>query len=221
MNSDFERNGFALIPSVLSADRVSGIKGILGENDGAGRRGLLALSEVRELAESDLLISLLRPVCAAAPFPVRAIYFDKSPETNWLVSWHQDLTIAVNQRIELPGFGPWSVKNGLTHVQPPVQMLERMVTIRLHLDDADAENGALQVIPGSHHLGKLDAETIQRMRLESDAVLCEAASGDALLMRPLLLHASGRSSSPRHRRVLHLEYACEPLPGAMLWRQDA
>ena len=98
--------------------------------------------EVRHLAESEVLMSLLRPLCPAVPFPVRAIYSDKSVETNWLVAWHQDLTIVVNQQAELACYGPWSVKNGPVHVQPPAEWLERMLTIRLHLDDADAATPA-------------------------------------------------------------------------------
>lgn len=221
MKAALHRDGYVMVPKVLSADLVGPMKSVLGDVVNAGRRGLLAIPEVRHLAESEVLMSLLRPHCSAAPFPVRAIYFDKSVETNWLVAWHQDLTIVVNQKAELAGYGPWSVKNGLVHVQPPVELLERMLTIRLHLDDADVENGALQVIPGTHILGRLNAEAIQRSRQESAAVLCEATCGDALLMRPLLLHSSGRSISPRHRRVLHLEYACDRLPGGLEWCSNA
>jgi ectoine hydroxylase-related dioxygenase (phytanoyl-CoA dioxygenase family) len=82
--------------------------------------------------------------------PVRAIFFDKSSGSNWLVPWHQDLTIAVASKCEAPGFGPWSVKDGIPHVQPPDELLKQMIALRLHLDDCDASNGALRVIPGSH-----------------------------------------------------------------------
>lgn len=211
------RDGYVMVPNVLSADLVGCMKSVLGDVVNAGRRGLLGTSEVRYLAESEVLMGLLRPLFSAAPFPVRAIYFDKSAEANWLVAWHQDLTIAVGHKTEMAGYGPWSVKNGLVHVPPPVELLERMLTIRLHLDDADAENGALQVIPGTHLLGRLNAEAIQKSRQDRAAVLCTAKSGDALLMRPLLLHASGRTISHRRRRVLHLEYACERLPAGLEW----
>jgi ectoine hydroxylase-related dioxygenase (phytanoyl-CoA dioxygenase family) len=155
------------------------------------------------------------------PLPVRAIYFDKSPAANWSVPWHQDLTVAVRARVDLPGFGPWSTKDGIPHVQPPIDLLERMLTLRIHLDDADRSNGALRVLPGSHRLGRLTADAIEALRIEYPEVLCTAAAGDALLMRPLLLHASRRSTSVRNRRVLHIEYAGFALPSGLRWHEDA
>ena len=144
---------------------------------------------------------------------MRAIWFNKSAEANWLVAWHQDLAIAVRERVDVPGFEAWSVKEGVPHVQPPAEVLQRMLTVRIHLDDADGENGALRVIAGTHRLGRLSAEQIAALRAEREETLCVAAAGDALLMRPLLLHASGRSTSDRPRRVLHLEYAGQELAG--------
>jgi ectoine hydroxylase-related dioxygenase (phytanoyl-CoA dioxygenase family) len=148
------------------------------------------------------MLDLVRPHLPSEPRPVRAIYFDKSPQTNWLVSWHQDLTLAVRARAEHPGFGPWSVKDGIPHVQPPVELLQQMLTVRLHLDDADESNGALRVLPGSHCLGRLSSERIQELRANQVDYLCAVSAGDALLMRPLLLHASSRSTTTQHRRVL-------------------
>ncbi len=152
---------------------------------------------------------------------MRAIYFDKSPEANWLVPWHQDLTLALQARVEMPGFGPWSVKDGVPHVQPPVELLQQMLTIRLHLDDTDQTNGALRVLPGSHRLGRLSAAQIRDFRSGQAETLCVAAAGDALLMRPLILHASGRSTSLHHRRVLHIEYAAFTLPTELAWHEAA
>ena len=150
---------------------------------------------------------------------MRAIYFDKSPDTNWLVAWHQDVTLAIRAKADVPEFGPWSIKGGVPHVQPPATLLERMLTVRLHLDDADELNGALRVIPGSHRDGKLSAANIAEFRNRSSEVVCSVLAGDALLMRPLLLHASGRSESPRHRRVLHIEYAGFSLPDGLGWHE--
>ncbi len=143
--------------------------------------------------------------------PVRAILFDKTPDANWKVAWHQDLTIAVQQRCELPGYGPWSVKDGIVHVQPPVSLLERMVTLRLHLDETPAANGALRVVPGSHRHGRLDAGAIADLRGTGPEHVCEARAGDVLFMKPLLLHASSASEAPGHRRIVHVEYACPDL----------
>ncbi len=221
MNHDVERDGFAMVPAVLDAAERGELAEVLGTVPGAGRRGLLALPAVAELACSERLLGLVRPHLAPEPRPVRAIYFDKSPGANWLVAWHQDLTLALKECADHPGFGPWSEKDGIPHVQPPVELLAQMLTIRLHLDDADETNGALRVLPGSHRLGRLSAERIQSLRSGQAEVLCSAAAGDALLMRPLLLHASSRSTSARHRRVLHIEYAAFALPGNLRWHEAA
>jgi ectoine hydroxylase-related dioxygenase (phytanoyl-CoA dioxygenase family) len=153
--------------------------------------------------------------------PVRAIFFDKTPASNWLVPWHQDLTIAVASKVEAPGFGPWSVKNGIPHVQPPAALLEQMIAVRLHFDDCDASNGALRVVPGSHHGGRLEPDQISAARAATEVVVCEAAAGDALLMRPLLLHASSKSVTDRRRRILHIEYCSGNLPEGLAWHDAA
>lgn len=209
-----------MVPDVMAdAEREEFIYA-LGPVAGAGRRGLLADSKVRALANSERVLRIVRPCLPAEPRPVRLIYFDKSPGENWLVTWHQDLTIAVHERVEAEGFGPWSWKDGVPHVQPPVELLEKMVTLRLHLDDADASNGVLRVLSGSHRHGRLVAGLIQNLREAGGEVLCEARAGDALLMRPLILHASGKSTSERHRRILHIEYAGFELPNGMQWAEE-
>lgn len=193
----------------------------LGTVGGAGRRGLLANPVVKQFADSGRIKALVRPHLLMEPQPVRAIYFDKSPEANWLVPWHQDLTVAVRQRRDVPGWGPWSVKEGVHHVQPPTELLEQMVAVRVHLDDSDADNGALRVLPVTHLSGRLNAPAVSQLRTQAHEVLCEARAGDVLLMRPLLLHSSSRSHSARHRRVLHVEYAGFDLPPTLEWSQEA
>jgi ectoine hydroxylase-related dioxygenase (phytanoyl-CoA dioxygenase family) len=128
-----------------------------------------------------------------------------------------DLIIPVREKRETPGFSGWSVKDGVPHVHPPAEILAGMLTVRLHLDECGADNGPLRVIPGSHRHGKLSAEEIRRLRGETDPVVCSVAAGGALLMKPLLLHASSPAVVPGHRRVLHLEYARDPLPEGQVW----
>ncbi len=219
MKHEVESHGFAIVRRVIEAEEQRELLSELGPVAGAGRRGLLALPVVAEFARSRRMIDHVRPHLRAEPIPVRAIYFDKSVDTNWLVPWHQDLTLALRNRAEVPGFGPWSTKDGIPHVQAPVELLAQMLTVRLHLDDADGSNGALRVLPGSHRWGRLWSSRIREMRGEQPEVLCAVSAGDALLMRPLLLHASGRSVSARHRRVLHLEYAGFTLPDTLEWQE--
>lgn len=221
MHPTVEQHGFAIVPKVFGNGQKRELISALGSVNVAGRRGLMAHPIVNQLAHSAQLRDLIRAHLPAEPTAVRAIYFNKSSETNWLVSWHQDLTIAVRQKIELPGFGPWSTKGGIPHTQPPVEYLEQMLAVRIHLDDADESNGALKVLPGTQNLGRLSAEQIQELRFQHEEYLCTAAAGDVMLMRPLLLHASSRSTSDRPRRVLHIEYAGFELPGGLKWNEAA
>lgn len=221
LNQQLERDGFTIVPNVLAVSDRQRLIDALKAVTGAGRRGLLGKPVIAQLARSLPILDLVRPHLPIEPHPVRAIYFNKSPDANWLVPWHQDLTIAVCSRADVPGFGPWSVKDGIPHVQPPVEMLKRMLTVRLHLDDCDATNGALRVLRGSHHSGLLSAERIQELRAKQSEIVCRLSAGDALLMRPLLLHASGRLQSNRQRRVLHIEYAGFSLPERLEWHEAA
>ncbi len=221
INHELEQDGFAIVPGVLGTIEREKLLSSLGAVSGAGRRGLLALPIVAELARSPRFLDLVGPLLASEPIPVRAIYLDKSAERNWLVPWHQDLTLALRTRAEVPGFGPWSLKEGVPHVQPPVELLEQMLTLRLHLDDADGSSGALRVLPGSHRLGRVSSERMQELRNQQAEFLCAVSAGDVLLMRPLLLHASGRSRSAGHRRVLHIEYAGFTLPEGLTWSEAA
>ncbi|CAG7856368.1 hypothetical protein MCAMS1_00820 [biofilm metagenome] len=148
---------------------------------------------------------------------VRAIIFNKTPTTNWFVTWHQDKTIAVSERISEIGWEPWSLKDGVHHVQPPISILENMVTIRIHLDRANKENGCLKVVPFSHKLGILKQDGIAEHTQNSEAVFCEVDKGDALIMQPLLLHSSSKCIAPNNRRVLHLEYSNYLLPNGLKW----
>jgi hypothetical protein len=220
MHTTLKEKGFEIIRGVIAPDQRAEAVAALGDVHHACRRGILVIPEVARLARSHQLRALMSVRLGAPAFPVRAIYFNKSCDSNWLVPWHQDVSIAVKARAEVPGYGPWSVKEGVPHVQPPVEILEQMLTIRLHLDDCDEENGALQVIPSSHRYGRLGTRQIGVLREKEPATCCRARAGDALLMHPLILHASGHSRSDRHRRVLHVEYAACRLPQPLKWFEE-
>ncbi len=227
-----ESDGFAIVPDVIDEQEISHMLSALKRAEhaaGARRRGgvyairnlLVAVPEIGELVDTSLIRPLVEGVIGASCFVVRSILFDKTPEANWKVAWHQDLSIAVRARRDMEGFGAWSEKAGVAHVQPPVEILERMLTLRLHLDANDEANAPLRVIPGSHAGGRLSAEAIARVREKSKAVSCLVPRGGALLMRPLLLHASFAARMPQHRRVVHLEFAAAPLPGGLEWFHGA
>jgi hypothetical protein len=219
MTHDLEAEGFFMVRALVGEAERRVLLIALGEPQGAGSRGLLAIPEIRAWALSAGVLQRVAAHLGPRARPVRAIFFDKSPAANWLVPWHQDVTLAVDGPMDVPGFGPWSRKDGISHVQAPAEWLARMVTVRLHFDECDASNGALRVIPGSHRYGRLDADRIAALKTATPEVLCAAAAGDALLMRPLLLHASSKSMSGRRRRILHIEYCSGSLPTGMTWHE--
>jgi ectoine hydroxylase-related dioxygenase (phytanoyl-CoA dioxygenase family) len=223
-----EREGFAIVPDVLDEGQIARAGSMLERAEHSAcvrRRGgvyairnlLEAVPELCELIEATRVRALAAQVLGARCFVVRSILFDKTPEANWKVAWHQDLSIAVRERRDAEGFGAWSEKAGVTHVQPPAAILERMLAVRLHLDACDESNAPLRVIPASHLHGRLSAEAIARMRADSRIVSCLVPRGGALLMRPLLLHASSAARAPLHRRVVHLEFAAGDLPAGLEW----
>jgi hypothetical protein len=207
MSHHLASDGFEILRSVLSEAEVAALRveadSVASDAGSACVRHLRSRSEIfNDLSVSALLASFLPEDL----IPVRSILFDKTLDENWPVAWHQDLTIAVNEEKDITGYGPWSHKDGAVHVQPPLSVLQNMVTARLHLDETPATNGALRVIPRSHLAGKLPAEAIASYD-KNLAITCECRAGDLLLMSPLLLHSSQRSVKPARRRVIHFEYA--------------
>jgi ectoine hydroxylase-related dioxygenase (phytanoyl-CoA dioxygenase family) len=229
---EIESNGFAVIPRVLDPATVACLVDQLAHVPRSnatkqrgqsyfGIRNLLNVAPfVQELAGSACVRSIVERVAGKQAQVVRGIFFDKTPEANWKVAWHQDLTIAVRHKKELVGFKCWSRKAGITHVQPPVFVLDTMVALRLHLDDTTEESGALKVIPGSHKHGRLTATEIEKIKQETQPVTCPVKKGGVLLMRPLLLHSSSASSARSHRRVIHLEFSSISLPGGLEWHRS-
>ena len=139
--------------------------------------------------------------------PFRATLFDKSPVSNWLVIWHQDTALPFRERRDKSGWGPWSVKDGVNYAHAPARALERTIALRVHLDDSAVDNGPLRVLPGTHKLGVLTDDEIQMKAEQTPAIDCLVWRGGVLAMRPLIVHASSKSSSELPRRVLHVEYA--------------
>jgi hypothetical protein len=210
-------NGFLILRSAFSSGAVSHLLNALSDLPSAhAHRNLLSHPAIAHLATSNEACALVRPFLGNAR-PVRGILFDKLPGANWKVPWHQDLSIAVKSRHDVAGYGPWSVKDGVPHVQPPAAVLEQMLTLRLHLDDCFNDNGPVRVVPGSHRLGILAPEEIAAARSSSAEVTTALPAGGVLLMRPLLLHASSPAASPKHRRVIHIEYANVELPPPLQW----
>jgi len=233
-------DGFAVFPEFLDSETVSRALEALattkienGDSHRAGKafgiRNLLnVVPFTRDLANSSACKSLVEPILGRNARVARGIYFDKHKDANWKVAWHQDLTIAVRERLgrscpadtAVDGYGPWSVKAGIHHVQPPVSVLENMLTLRIHLDHTDESNRALRVLPGTHRHGRLNATQIDHFKQHQQQITCTVPRGGALLLRPLLLHSSTTAINPVHRRILHFEYSSVDLPGALRWFEE-
>jgi ectoine hydroxylase-related dioxygenase (phytanoyl-CoA dioxygenase family) len=149
--------------------------------------------------------------------PVRALLLDKSAAGNWRLGWHQDRTISVRERCDVEGFGPWSVKAGQLHVQPPHWLTERMVTLRIHIDPVDKANAPLEIVPGSHLLGRLFAEDIDRLTSTARPLRCLADAGDVWAYRTAILHASAEQRRRARRRVVQIDYCAEEFPNGLEW----
>lgn len=217
---DFDRDGALLFSGVLTAAEAASLAERL-EPQITGRPG------TRLQVESDVaaLLAAGGPVGRVAArligpdaLPVRAVLFDKSPDANWIVAWHQDRTIPIRERHETPGFGPWSTKDGVLHAAPPISVLEGMATLRLHLDPVDAENAPLVAALGSHQFGLIPADEAAARAADCPNLVCLAAPGDVWAYSTPILHMSARSVGDRRRRVLQVDYAAGRLPEPLEWR---
>jgi len=153
------------------------------------------------------MIELVRPVLGPNAFPFRVTLFDKSPGANWLVVWHQDTALPLRSHLEIDGWGPWSVKEGIHYAHAPSSALSQVAALRVSLDDSTFENGPLRVLPRTHMLGVLSDDSVHEVATRAAPVDCVVPKGGVLIMRPLLIHASSKSRSETPRRVLHIEYA--------------
>jgi ectoine hydroxylase-related dioxygenase (phytanoyl-CoA dioxygenase family) len=226
----FQRNGYAIVANLLSEIEIAEITVALAsaaDSASARRRGevyairnLLDLApELRRLCDHPVIRALAEKVLGRDCFPVQATLLDKIPEANWKVPWHQDLYIPVQQRIDVDRFCGWSEKAGVIHVKPPPEILTSTLAVRVQLDACDESSGPLRVIPGSHEKGELNADDVRHWQESVNPVTCLVPRGGALLMRPLLLHASAPANSPSHRRVIHFTFATGELPGGLQWHR--
>ena len=214
--------GFGVVRGLVRADEIHELldaTSTLGESAHGVRRLFQQIPFLLEMARTARMVEAVRPFAGDGARPVRALFFDKNRDANWKVPWHQDLTIAVSSRCEKPGYGRWSVKDGELHVQPPVDLLKTMAAIRIHLDDCGETNGPLRVVPGSHKRGRIPEKNIRETADRLGEVVCTAGRGDAIVMSPLLLHASSQASEPLHRRVIHIEYCGGELPDGLEWAE--
>jgi Phytanoyl-CoA dioxygenase (PhyH) len=208
--------GHVLRPGALDQGQLALLANLLPASH-AARNLLWERAGLRVALESLGLDAVAAEALGAPAIPVNVVLLDKTAGANWKVPGHQDLVMPVEREIDEPGFHGWTTKQGVVHVEPPVAVLEKMVALRIHLDDCPASNGALAVVPGSHRRGKLRDTELTQLPREA-FVPCEAAAGDVLLMRPLLVHRSSPAEAPAHRRVLHVVYASDQPGEKVRWK---
>jgi ectoine hydroxylase-related dioxygenase (phytanoyl-CoA dioxygenase family) len=223
------KNGFAILENIFSQEEINKIIELIEQIDTnkptfrktndlfAIRQFLKEIPKITELIFNNKFRQLIESILGNKAFLVKSIYFDKPEQSNWFVAYHQDLTISVNQKTMLEGYGPWTVKQDQFAVQPPLEILQNSYTFRIHLDDTDEKNGALKVLPGSHAKGICRPETIDWS--QGKEVFCPVKEGGVMIMRPLLLHASNKTTNHHKRRVIHLEFSNKELPAEIKWAE--
>ena len=227
--SNINNDGFTIINNIYSSTEIEQIISKINEantskdtfrksNDlFAVRQFLKEIPETIDLLFNANLKQIITKLFGKDYFVVKSIYFDKPEQSNWFVSYHQDLTISVDKKVELTNYGPWTVKQNQFAVQPPLDVLENIYTIRIHLDDTDENNGALKVITGSHLKKIYRPETIDWTK-ESETI-CKVNKGGIMIMKPLLLHSSNRTINNNKRRVIHIEFSNLELPQELNWSE--
>ncbi len=227
--NNIKNNRFDVIENIYTPLEVPNIISVINKADQSNsafrktdelfaiRRFLIEVPEVKNLIFTQKLKSIIYDLFGEGYFVVKSIYFDKPEKSNWFVAWHQDLTIAVNGKTELTSYGPWTVKLNNFGVQPPVNILQKNFTIRIHLDDTDKNNGALKVLKGSHLKDVYRVENID-WQAENEEI-CDVKAGGIMIMRPLLMHASDRSTINQRRRVIHIEFSNANLPTEIDWAE--
>jgi hypothetical protein len=218
----FKNDGFAVLTQVLTSSDCDELSLSLGEisTKGIGSRSLLGMPWCRKLAHAVRQHPAIATLLPTGAIAVQCNFFEKSQDQNWLVPIHQDLSIPVRERVENAALTGWSEKQGSLFVQPPDVVLQELVAVRLHIDECGSDDGALRIVPGSHKLGRLNNDEALEVRGSLGEVVCAIPQGGALVMRPLVLHASSKATGYSRRRVLHLVFGPRRLPLGLTW-QDA
>ncbi len=205
-----------MVASGLAASLLELIRGEFVNGTRPGQRSFALPVAISDLLTPDGPVGKIASALMGQPsVPVRVLKFDKNASSNWAVPWHQDRTIAVAERVELPGFEIWSRKGGIDHVEPPEDFLRDMVALRLHLDDCGIDNGPLEIAAGSWSLGRIPSGAVSDAVQRHEIITCTAGVGEIVAMRGLTLHASQPARKVGHRRVLHVDYATRPLPAPL------
>jgi ectoine hydroxylase-related dioxygenase (phytanoyl-CoA dioxygenase family) len=215
-----EDSGFLVTGPLLGHEFCAQLETTISKlkQDGVGTQNLIEHSWCVDLAKLIREHQMIAPFLSVATVAVQCTLFEKSQNQNWLVPVHQDLSIAVRERVAHPALTGWSDKEGSIFVQPPDSVLQEIVAIRFHIDECGLNDGPLRVVAGSHKAGRLIGQAALAERDRIGEILCPVERGGAMLMKPLVLHASSKASGGSRRRVLHFVFAPPLLPFGLRWR---
>lgn len=231
-STEIEPKGFAIINNVYNENEIEKLISLIenitkNDSDNATFRKSEDLFAIRQFHKqvpetldfifNENLKNIIESNFGKGYFITKSIYFDKPEKSNWFVAYHQDLTISVNKKIEVQNFENWTVKQNQFAVQPPKEILEDNFTIRIHIDKTTKENGALKVINNSHSKGIMRIEKLD-FEKETETV-CEVEKGGIMIMKPLLFHASNKTTNNERRRVIHIEFSKQQLPAGLDWSE--
>ncbi|CAM3033257.1 Phytanoyl-CoA dioxygenase (PhyH) [Flavobacterium succinicans] len=231
-NNEINSEGFVIIEKVYSENEIEKIISEIekitenetrnstfrkSEDLFAIRQFLKEIPETLNYIFNQNLREIIKSNFGENYFITKSIYFDKPEKSNWFVAYHQDLTISVDKKMETKNFENWTTKQNQFAVQPPKEILEQNFTIRIHIDKTTKENGALKVLNKSHKKGIIRTEKIE---LENEMeTICEVEKGGIMIMKPLLFHASNKTTNYERRRVIHIEFSNQNLPNELEWSE--
>lgn len=229
LSKEFSEQGFHVVNNVYNNEEVGAISNFINNLDTTNpifrktndlfaiRQFVKEFPEIKKLLFNEKLKEIIKLIGGDDCFIVKSIYFDKPEKSNWFVSYHQDLTISVDKKIEDKNFSNWTTKHNQFAVQPSEEILENIFTIRIHLDDTNEDNGALKVLKKTH---LKSIKRIEEIDFEKELeVFCNVKSGGIMLMKPLLFHASNKTTNDKNRRVIHIEFSNKELPQNLQWSE--
>lgn len=231
-SKQIDSEGFSIINNVFTENEIENLISLIdnktkNDSDNSTFRKSEDLFAIRQFHKevpetlpfifNEKLQNIIESIFGKGFFITKSIYFDKPEKSNWFVAYHQDLRISVDQKIEIENFENWTVKQNQFAVQPPTEILENNFTIRIHIDKTTKNNGALKVINNSHSKGILRIENLD-FEKEKETI-CEVEKGGIMIMKPLLFHASNKTTNNERRRVIHIEFSKQQLPNGLEWSE--
>jgi ectoine hydroxylase-related dioxygenase (phytanoyl-CoA dioxygenase family) len=204
---DYHRDGYLLLEGLLAADEVAVLLDAIEHGNRVASTKLTFEDAGGKSSNLAIWHSLGDDVWAAASTVPRIVntvrillgedvhfyhgkVMLKEPHTGGSWEWHQD-------------YGYWYADDQFA--------FPRMMSAFVALDPATSENGCLQVLRGSHKLGRLDhglvgaqkgvaPERLRALEPLFEHVTCEMSPGSVLFFDCNLLHGSGPNMSERPRR---------------------